>query len=135
MIKKFLKRVFLGPQDVPDPKDRIKETQIKVTKDKIEINQSGVIWSRIANTESMNPVIDQGHHALFVKPVKGDLQVGDIISFIREKDNKTNVMHRIIEIGNDEQGWYVITKGDNCFLSDGKVRFKNIKKVLIGIIY
>jgi signal peptidase I len=140
MVKKikeillYLQRLFL-PQDLPDPKDRIKEDQIQVTKNKIVINQKGLSWSRIANTESMNPIIDHGHHAFFIKPIKEDLQVGDIISFYRKSDKKKNVMHRIIKIGEDKDGWYVIPKGDNCISNDGKTRFKDIKKVLIGIIY
>jgi signal peptidase I len=127
--------IFSGTKDLPDPKDRIKEEQILVTKEKITINQKGVMWSRIANTESMNPVFDKGHNIFFIKPVKEDLQVGDIISFYRKIDNVQNVIHRIIEIGNDSQGWYVITKGDNCTTTDGKTRFEDIHKVVIGIIY
>jgi len=128
----FLRGLF-GGRDIPDPKDRIKESQISVSKSKVVINQEGVMLSRIANTESMNPVIDAGHNALFIKPVKEDLQVGDIISF--KKAGVGNIMHRIIKISEDKDGWYCITKGDNSSVSDGKVRFKDIKKVLVGIVY
>ncbi len=45
------------------------------------------------------------------------------------------IIHRVVEIGEDEQGTYFITKGDNNFFSDGKVRFGQIKYVTIGVIY
>jgi signal peptidase I len=133
-LTQFLKNL-LTPRDLPDPKDRIKTSQIKVSKSKLTIEQKDITWAPIANSESMNPVIDQGHHAFFLPAKKSDLQVGDIISFHRKLDNKDNVMHRIIQIGTDQDGWYAITKGDNTYTNDGKTRFKDIKKVLIGIIY
>ena len=44
--------------------------------------------------------------------------------------------HRIISIGNDEEGTYYIMKGDNNQVQDPyKVRFSNIKYILIGVFY
>ena len=131
-IRDIFRILFGITVDIPDPKDRLKLNQIKVKKDKVVIDQKNVMISSIANTESMNPVIDQGHNALFVEAKKKDLIEGDIISFER---NGMHIMHRIITIGKDKEGWYCITKGDNNLYSDGKVRFEKIKKVLIGILY
>jgi signal peptidase I len=133
MINIF-KKIFgiFSTQDIPDPKDRIKQNKIQIKKDKIIILQENVHWASIANTESMNPVIDKGHNALFIKAVKNDLQVGDIISY---RKSEINILHRIIKISKDKKGWYAILKGDNNFFSDGKIRFQDIKYVVIGIIY
>jgi signal peptidase I len=64
------------------------------------------------------------------------LQVGDIIIF--EKDEQ-RVIHRIIRKSMDEQGSYVVTKGDNNMRSDlnsfGKIREDQIRGVVIGILY
>ena len=62
-----------------------------------------------------------------------ELQEGDIISF--ETDYGT-IIHRIIKIDYDKEGWYAITKGDNSPVNDSeKVRFTQIKRVVVAIIY
>lgn len=44
-------------------------------------------------------------------------------------------MHRVVEIGEDEQGWFAITKGDNNEEVDpGKRRFQDIKRITVGVI-
>ena len=54
----------------------------------------------------------------------------------RVKYLKEGVIHRIAEISNDEQGWYAIVKGDNNEAPDPeRVRFEQIKKVLVGVLY
>lgn len=90
--------------------------------------------SGVLDTNSMEPVIDSGHLALIEdKPDKSDLIVGDIILF-RRIDN-LRVLHRIIEVGNDKSGWYCITLGDNVVVPDGKIRYKDILGICMGILY
>ena len=63
------------------------------------------------------------------------LDVGDIISFYPSFAEGL-VVHRIIEIGNDNKGWYARTKGDNNPSADpGKVRFEDIHGVIVAILY
>jgi signal peptidase I len=61
--------------------------------------------------------------------------VGDIISFW-SATIETTVIHRIVEVGKDNQGVYFVTKGDNNLYKDPeKVRFEQVKGVVVGIIY
>ena len=128
---------FLYPRGVIEsPKDRIKAEDINIFKDHIIINISdyGLRWASIKNTDSMLPVIDEGHHSIEVMPKnKDDIYIGDIISF---KHNEKWIIHRVVEIKKDLNGIYYLTKGDNNKINDGnKVRFENITGVVVGIIY
>jgi hypothetical protein len=101
-----------------------------------QVNGS-VSFNNIAGTGSMFPVL--GEHSLVLCQKTNfydSLQVGDIIIF--EKDEQ-RVIHRIIRKSMDEQGSYVVTKGDNNMRSDlnsfGKIREDQIRGVVIGILY
>lgn len=115
------------------PSNWVTEDQIKVTSEKIEINVKNAKWAKFTNTNSMDPVLDQGANAIQIKPTKKEqLSVGDIITY---NINNQKIIHRIIKINNDGE-WYCITKGDNNNQPDpNKIRFNQIEKVLIGIIY
>ena len=120
-------------EEKSSPSDWVSEDQIKVSKDKIVINVKNARWSKIANTNSMDPILDEGSNALQIVPKSySELNVGDIITYEHDSDL---IIHRIIYIGNDGD-WYAIVKGDNNSQPDQtKVRFSDVKKVLIGIIY
>jgi len=115
------------------PSDFIKQDQIQVFNDKIIINIDDASISSYAPTGSMIPVMDQGANGIRVKPLsESDINAGDIISF--ERYGKL-VVHRVVEKAEDEEGTYFITKGDNNNLTDGKVRFKDIRYITIGVIW
>jgi hypothetical protein len=115
------------------PFDFIQEKDIKIYDDKIVIGVNGASLSRYAPTGSMKPILDEGSNGIRVKPnSEQDIHIGDIISF---RQDKMLIVHRVIEIGNDKQGVYFITKGDNNNLVDGKVRFENIEFITIGVIW
>lgn len=116
------------------PQDWISEDNIKVYNDKVIIYIDNPHWAKFADTNSMDPLFDQGSNAIQIKPEKPEMIIpGDIISF--EYKNST-IIHRIIETGYDNKGWFAITKGDNNPREDPvKIRFNQIKKVLIAIIY
>jgi hypothetical protein len=47
-----------------------------------------------------------------------------------------SIVHRVIEIGNDEDGWYAITKGDNNPTPDPwKIRFEWVRRITVAVIY
>jgi hypothetical protein len=125
-----------GLQEKPSPKDRIKENQILVYKDEVIIKIKDVSWSTYTDTNSMDPIIDKGANGLEIKPESTkDIQLGDIIAYQKEGSNNI-IVHRVIEINQDNQGWYVITKGDNNQVQDPyKIRFNEVKYILVGIIY
>ena len=83
----------------------------------------------------MDPLLDDTSHAIEIFPKSyRDIHVGDVISY-QSPYTKEPVIHRVIEIGNDGE-WYAITKGDNNLVEDPeKVRFSQIKRILVAVIY
>ncbi len=120
----------------PSPYDRIKEEQILVYKDRIIIDIADAEWSKFTDTNSMDPVIDEGANALQIVPKNpGEIHVGDIISYDSSNIDGT-VIHRVVNIDQDVDGWYCIAKGDNSNSNDPeRIRFNQIQRVVIGIIY
>ncbi|MBU2639583.1 MAG: hypothetical protein KKG75_02625 [Nanoarchaeota archaeon] len=57
----------------------------------------------------MDPVIDDKTNGIEVKP-SSEIQINaeDIIPY-KYKNNL--IIHRVIEIGQDSNGWYAVTKG------------------------
>lgn len=124
---------FTGYHSDKAPYDFIKENQIEIYKDKIIIYVKDASISRYAPTGSMKPTLDENSNGIRIVPqTEKDIHIGDIITY---KDGESLIVHRIIEIGTDKDGTYFIPKGDNNTVSDGKVRFKDIKYVTIGIIW
>lgn len=127
-------QTFGAPSELPMPRDRIAEEQIIVTNDRVVLDIRGASWSRFTDTGSMRPFLDTGANAIHLEPrYPEELQSGDIISY---RIAGITVIHRILATGYDERGWYAITKGDANPSSDPfKVRFDQIERVLVAIIY
>ncbi len=127
---------FTFEREKPSPQDWIKENQIHVYSDKIVIDLANARWAKFTDTNSMDPVFDKGNNVIQIVPSsEKQLAVGDIITY-QSKYMKDAIIHRIIEINNDEQGWYAIAKGDNNDSPDpGRIRFNQIKKVVVGVLY
>lgn len=122
--------------EIASPSDRIKESQILVTKDKVLIDIQGAEWASFTDTNSMDPVIDEGANAIEIIPRSEDeIQIGDIVAYESEYTDGL-VIHRVVYKGKDEKGTYFVLKGDNNPVSDpGKIRFEQIKRVVVAIIY
>jgi len=103
-------------------------------KDRIVIELPNVEWAEFTDTNSMDPFIDSESNSLELRPSSSSqLKVGDIISY-RYEDSY--IVHRIVQIGNDDKGWYALTKGDNNKKIDpDRVRFNQIHGVLVAILY
>lgn len=117
------------------PKDRVKEEDITVYKNEIIIKlDEEVRWARYTDTNSMDPLLDEGANGFEIIPKSSDdIELGDVIAY---KHEKGTIIHRVVEIGEDEKGWFAIAKGDNNPSSDPwKIRFNNIEGVLIGVVY
>jgi len=113
------------------PGDWIKIGQIQVTGDSISINVPNASISSYAPTGSMKPVLDEDSNGIRIKPSSPEqIELGDIVTFGEE-----NIVHRVIEKGVDEEGYWFITKGDNNQISDEQIRFEDIKYVTIGVLY
>ncbi len=118
----------------PSPKDWVSEDQIQIQQSRVVLDVKGVEKYYIFDTNSMDPLLDEGATILTAKPQdETDITVGDILVYQHEM---LNVVHRVAKIGQDEQGMYYITKGDNnLFEDDVIIRFDNISAVVIGILY
>ena len=116
------------------PSDHLKESQILVTSNQVIINGEDIFWAKFTDTNSMTPVIDAGANTIEKRPKNIDeIQVGDIISFNTEYGI---VIHRVIDIKQDKEGTYFVTKGDNNNYKDPwKTRFSNVNGIVIGVLY
>jgi hypothetical protein len=136
VIGYLMDRLNMSTEIEAGPFSRIAEEDILVYQDRIVIYVNKAFPASFSDSRSMYPFIRQGIYALEIKPESYDaLKVGDIIGFKSETFN-TTIIHRIIETGTDDAGWYCITKGDNNPGPDpGKTRFDDIVGVLVGLIY
>ena len=116
------------------PANHLSEDKIQVYKDFAVIRAPELMWATFANTNSMDPVLDADTHALEVPPrTPEDIHVGDIVSYALDGEI---IVHRVIRIGSDDEGWYAILKGDNNPAPDPeKMRFSQIHGIVVGIIY
>ncbi len=120
--------------ELDSPNDWIKENQISVYSNRVVLNIKDATWASFTNTNSMDPVIDTGANALEILPkTANDIKVGDIISY---QSSYGVIIHRVIEKGADKDGMYYVVKGDNNPAQDpNKVRFKDVKGVVVAVIY
>ncbi len=125
-----------GASEQPSPRDRIKDNQVLVYDDQVILDIDNAEWAIFTDTNSMDPVIDQGAAAIEIIPSTPDeIQVGDIVSYKSEFSDAV-IIHRVTEIGQDSNGWYARLKGDNNSDPDpGKVRFDQVQRIVVAIIY
>jgi len=123
-----------GSSAKPMPQDRISYDEIHPAKNSVTIDIENPVIVAVANTGSMLPAFNENSNLIEIVPKSDqEIHVGDIVSYQYGNDV---IVHRVIEIGNDENGWYAVFKGDNNPSADpAKVRFSQIKRIVIGIIY
>jgi hypothetical protein len=126
---------FIGVSpERPSPSNWVVEDSINVYDDRVVIFIDDPYWSKFLDTNSMDPLLDIDSNAIQIKPSSPSrIQVGDVISYSSEFGI---IIHRVIETGTDGDGWYAIVKGDNNAYSDpDKVRFEQVERVLVAVIY
>lgn len=128
----------IGGREQPSPSDRLQLSNVHVTGNRVTIDgipNHQFETAVFTDTNSMDPLIDDGSQAIQIVPLSTDeIRVGDIISY--DSGQWGIIIHRVIQIGNDSEGWYAVVKGDNNPTPDPfKVRFKMIKRVLVGVLY
>jgi len=125
---------FFSSEERFSPQDRIKEENLELFWDKLIINFPNIQLAHYSDTNSMDPLIDEFATGIEIIPEsQNDIHIGDVIAY---QLNNDLIVHRIIEIDYDELGWYAILKGDNSKESDSeKVRFEQIKYLLVGVLY
>ena len=127
---------IMANPDVSSPADHISESQIQVFDDRVVIKIDNPQWARFTDTNSMDPVLDKEANAIEIIPQStADIYVGDIISYENIISAGT-IIHRVVEIGQDDKGWFAITKGDNNPSPDPmKVRFEDVRRLVVAIVY
>jgi hypothetical protein len=128
----------IGGRERPSPSDRLTMDDVRVTSTRVTIDapRGRVFETAIfTNTNSMDPLIDEGTQAIQIVPLTPDeIRVGDIISY--DAGQYGIIIHRVTQIGQDGQGWYAIVQGDNNPNPDPvKVRFNMVRRVLVGVLY
>lgn len=115
---------------------RISEEQIYVSESDVTIRIADASLGRFEDSGSMAPLIGQKTKAILVKPdSESDIMVGDIIAYYSGEADGL-VSHRVARTSSDEEGWYALAKGDNAPSHDpGKIRFSQIRYVVVGILY
>lgn len=129
---------------------------IKLTNLNIPFAESPKVWiPPIPDTNSMDPSMDFGHNNILITGVNETdhtqlvdfLKVGDIAVYrimVKPADEpndfsksyKIYAIHRIVEIGKDNEGRYFKFRGDNNAGKDPyKARDRNILWVCIGTIF
>ena len=122
--------------EVPSPGSWIKDSQIGVYSQRVVLEVDDPQWATFTDTHSMEPVISSRSHAIEVVPKSTDqIKVGDIVSYKSQYADGI-IIHRVLSIGHDSDGTYFIMKGDNNSSPDpGRVRFSQIQRVVVAIIY
>ena len=115
------------------PSNFIGDEKIEVYDDRVVIKIKGATKGKYAPSGSMLPLIDEETTGIKISPRSPDeIGEGDIITY---EEGEELIVHRVLEKGEDNEGAYFITKGDNNRINDGKVRFPQIRSLTIGILY
>ncbi len=122
--------------EVPSPSAWITDKQIGVYSQRVILDIKDPQWATFTDTHSMEPVISSRSYAIEIVPESEDqINVGDIVSYKSRYADGT-IIHRVIQKSNDADGVYFIMKGDNNPSQDpGKIRFDQIQRVVVAIIY
>ncbi len=124
---------FGNESDFKLPFDFVSENEILFYDNGILIQLENYTLSRYDSSESMVPFLGEGVNGVGIHPKsEEEIHVGDVISF--EKDDSL-IVHRVVKKGFDKEGVFFITKGDNNYFNDGKIRFSEIDSVLVALIY
>lgn len=125
------------PTQINSPGDRLESIEVRGKSFCVDSANEDFLWSRVKGV-SMSPTIAEGHHIISVLvPDKDDIKLGDIITINRTNEdlNVSTITHRVVDIGEDKEGKYFITKGDNNLHKDEKVRVDEVLSVVVSIIY
>ena len=126
----------ISAKEIDSPYNRVNEDQVEIYNNKVIINIKNPEYARFTNTNSMDPLLDETANAIEIIPKsEEDIHPGDVVSY-KSKVVNSVIIHRIIKISKDEKGTYYTLKGDNNNMPDPeKVRFNQIERVVVAIIY
>ena len=126
--------------ELPSPRVKIEPQEINYDEHSEVLSISNVkspLWvTSVQDSNSMEPLVDIGHIAVLSQDPKylDALNVGDII--IWEKSDDELIIHSIIDINQDESGWYCRTQGlNNSYPDEKKIRKEKVKWVALLVVW
>lgn len=126
--------------EVPSPRAKIEPQEINYDEHTEVLSISNVkspLWvTSVQDSNSMEPLVDIGHIVILSQDPKylDALNLGDII--IWEKSEVESIIHSIIEISQDGDGWYCRTQGlNNNYPDEKKIRKDKIKWVALLVVW
>ncbi len=133
-LKVHKEKPFFGDEERYSPHDVIKEEDLQLDNDRLVINFPGLALAQYADTNSMDPLLDEHATGLEIIPEsEEDIFVGDVIAYQSGDDL---IVHRIVLISKDDFGWYAVVKGDNSeTYNPERIRFEQVKYLLVGVLY
>ena len=137
LIMRWLRRFDLKQSGLEriSPNDWVKRDQIDYDNGLLIIKlKPNVFIYGVADTGSMDGLVDYGHNVILTDEFdRAELALGDIIAY--GLYTKT-ILHRIVEVHEDQYGRWYRTRGDNCIDNDpNPVRDIQIKYLCLGILY
>ena len=122
--------------NMPSPRVPIKWTDIIWDGAQLHITLlPNVQKNTVQNTNSMEALLDANHIVILSnnQVYKDTLKLGSIVVWV---STPSNIIHSIVEIGTDEQGWYCYTQGVNINSRDKvMIRKVNIEWVALMVIW
>ena len=137
----FVIRLFGGAPEVPSPPNILDMEDISYDPQTGTLAIKGIpkpFWLQTNphNTDSMDGFFDVGHAPILVArdTLPDDyLCVGSVVSW---DNGNLSRFHQIVEIGEDDDGWYCRTAGINLGTSDPpKLRKEHVKWICLGILF
>ena len=135
LTQPFFGIIGLNAKEIPSPADHVDESDIVVYPDRVTFYVEDPRWTGFYDTNSMDPLLDAESDVIEITPgSEEDINVGDVVSYVTE--DGYDVVHRVIEIDEDEQGTFYTTKGDNNIDKDPeKVRYEQITGIIVAVFY
>lgn len=118
--------VVITSYELPSPKIRIKPSDVTLRQEDdgtvtilIKGFKRGTVTTTVENTGSMEQGIDDGMQ-IILEPLSADnyqdIIVGDVIAY--QAPTSQLILHRIVDIGADIDGWYCETRGDSPLITN-----------------
>ena len=121
--------------ELPSPYVSIGELSYVGKQVRINGIEPPVAFAGVAPSNSMDPLIDDGHTVILSgnQKYKDEIDMGSVIGWGSEL---TPTLHQVVEINYDNAGWYCRTQGTNNSKVDPFIiRKENIRWVALGVIW
>jgi hypothetical protein len=125
-----------GGKERFSPFNWVDEQDIVSGEEELKVLLQQPVVTKFADTNSMDPVLDSRTNGIEIMPTDPEqIHKGDIIAYFSRYNNQF-IVHRVVDIGVDDDGWYAVAKGDNQLYADpGKIRWDQVEGVTVGLLY